>query len=643
MNEQDQKQIYDAKYLNGYRQSLNGYEVARFQALERFIPMAVAPDRPKRVLDYGAGNGLYHPLWMKLFPDAELFQCDISSSAQEKFQERFPDQQNGRYGLIRSGRAPFADGSFDLIVSVEVIEHVSDLEAYFLDIWRLLEPGGYFIWTTPCGNALSIEHLYAFFTGQIERSATGERRWHWEEPTHLRRLQSREIRASMRKSGFSDFIFRYRAHLFSFLCTYPMAKWPEKRKERIMGWDYRFFRLFPNAASMVARARKMEMPKVNQEGKDNSPLIETKTDTGQSDEKPPLAAVIIPCYNMGPYLEDAVRSASDQTYDNFELIVVDDGSDDSETKRVLKRLSHPRLRIVHQTNAGVAAARNYGISFTEAKYICCLDADDTLEPRYLAETVKRMEDDKQESDGFVTTWVKTFGNEQRVVRTGSYDVAKLCVDNQVHVASLFRRSAWLKIGGYRSLRGYQDWDFWLGLVQAGYRWSVIQEPLMNYRVRDGSMITNSDRIRPELIAEIVTARRSVFATVLPEIIAERERRLMNYHEAQRQLLHCRMQLAALRLAQGTAERRPFYCFGTGSFADVLLKYLDPDRFELLGYFDNNRSMQGTIHNGKAVRQPFWQPQAVLVASSFVKAICDELHRLGYHDEQIIIPPGGQEK
>jgi len=129
-----------------------------------------------------------------------------------------------------------------------------------------LKPGGIFIWTTPCANILSIEHLYSSLTGKIEPTPQGYRRWQWEEKTHLRRLKSREARELLEKQGYGETGFRYRAHFFSFFCTYVLTPLFRRRLtrlwEKLMLLDYALFRRLPNGASMIGFARKQKNNRV---------------------------------------------------------------------------------------------------------------------------------------------------------------------------------------------------------------------------------------------------------------------------------------------------------------------------------------------------------------------------------------------
>jgi SAM-dependent methyltransferase len=248
--------LYDKKYATGYRSELTGFEIARKEAIQHFLHNVISVSNPRHILDYGAGRGLHVPLWIQVFPTSELFLCDVSSVAMQICIDTYPDFSKN-YKPIENNRADFEDGTFDLIVSVEVMEHVSDLSAYISDIFRLLRPGGIFVFTTPCANRCSIEHLYALLTGKIDSTEEGYRRWRWEDPTHLRRLRSREMRYQLTLAGFSKIDFRFRSHLFSFLCTYLP---PRKRFNRARNWlmtlDYKLFRRLPNGASVLCAAQK---------------------------------------------------------------------------------------------------------------------------------------------------------------------------------------------------------------------------------------------------------------------------------------------------------------------------------------------------------------------------------------------------
>ena len=94
--------------------------------------------------------------------------------------------------------------------------------------------------------------------------------------------------------------------------------------------------------------------------------------------KPKLVSIVIPCYNDKEYIEESVNSALNQSYQHFEIIIVDDGSDE-KTKKVLSNLHHQKIKLITQVNKGLSAARNVGIAHASGDFILTLDADDFLE------------------------------------------------------------------------------------------------------------------------------------------------------------------------------------------------------------------------------------------------------------------------
>ena len=249
------KRIYDTRYLGGYRKCLSGYEVARWKALEHLITCVLKLEDIGSVLDYGCGNGLHVKLWMHAFPKADLYFCDISSAGLRQLVDRYPEFEL-KCGEVKRNKAPFDNSPFDVVVSVEVMEHVENLDDYLNDIFRLLKSGGVFIWTTPCANRFSVEHIFNIITHQIEGTSEGYRRWKWEDPTHLRRLKSDEIKKKLEERGFENVGFRFRSHFFSFICSNLMKGPLRKIGEKMMLLDYSLFRLLPNGASMIGFARK---------------------------------------------------------------------------------------------------------------------------------------------------------------------------------------------------------------------------------------------------------------------------------------------------------------------------------------------------------------------------------------------------
>lgn len=242
---------YDARYAGSYRTELRGYERARAGAFASVLRARVRPLRPGRVLDFGCGSGLFWPVVGSALPGAELCGADISRAALDRLREERGTPAE-RALLVEGAAIPAADASFDAAVSVETLEHVEDLAASLREVRRVLRPGAPFVFTTPCANVGSLEHALTVLRGQVERSPTGERRWSWEDPAHLRRLTSGELGRALTSAGFGGHVFRYRAHAMSYVCT-PLVggRW-RGTAERLMGLEWRLLRWAPMGASVVA-------------------------------------------------------------------------------------------------------------------------------------------------------------------------------------------------------------------------------------------------------------------------------------------------------------------------------------------------------------------------------------------------------
>lgn len=216
----------------------------------------------------------------------------------------------------------------------------------------------------------------------------------------------------------------------------------------------------------------------------------------------PICSIIIPCYNYGHFLKEAINSALNQTLQNVEVIVVDDGSTDAGTKEVLRTLiGNDRIKVVLKGNEGLSEARNSGIRLATGKYICCLDADDLLHSSYLEHCVYELERDGYR--GFVYSWVRLFGTENYIWQTRAFDIKEAMVDNHTSVSAVFRKSDWLLAGQYdrRMEGGYEDWEFWLRIAQLGRKGHVIKSPLFFHRRHGRTMTHDAHEKRQHLIAK----------------------------------------------------------------------------------------------------------------------------------------------
>ncbi|MCB0310468.1 MAG: glycosyltransferase family 2 protein [Bdellovibrionales bacterium] len=229
-------------------------------------------------------------------------------------------------------------------------------------------------------------------------------------------------------------------------------------------------------------------------------------------EHPPLISVIIPCYKQAEFLTEAVESVVRQTFSNWECLIINDGSPDN-TSRVARDLiaKYPEsnIRLLEKTNGGLSDARNYGIRHSHGRYILPLDCDDKLDRRMLEKSVALLE---QDSDiGFIYTHMQTFGLENVLHYNGDFSLELVKEANRNPYCSLYRKKIWEENGGYNTnLDSYEDWDFWIGAAERGYKGKLLPEPLFYYRTKPNSMLTEALKRHDKLVAQIALNHPEAF-------------------------------------------------------------------------------------------------------------------------------------
>jgi glycosyltransferase involved in cell wall biosynthesis len=195
----------------------------------------------------------------------------------------------------------------------------------------------------------------------------------------------------------------------------------------------------------------------------------------------PAVSVIVPCFNGGRFLDGLMESLARQTFRDFEVVIVDDGSDDVETVRKLAGLKGG-ARVIRQANSGPSSARNVGITQARADIVAMLDCDDTIEPDFLAETVPVLRPAPPDV-AIVVTDVWLISARTRVAPR-YFNRFDLLFTNTLSVGIVLRKRCWQAVGGYdESMRdGYEDWDFSLRLADAGYRAIEVAKPLYRYHI-----------------------------------------------------------------------------------------------------------------------------------------------------------------
>jgi glycosyltransferase involved in cell wall biosynthesis len=204
----------------------------------------------------------------------------------------------------------------------------------------------------------------------------------------------------------------------------------------------------------------------------------------------PAVSIVVPCYDGGRFLDGLMHSLAHQSFRDFEIVIVDDGSRDAETLRKLAALRGV-ARVIRQENAGPSAARNTGIRAARADILFVLDCDDTIEPDFLAETVPLLKASPADVGMVFSDLRLTGGGSDTLPRY--FNRFDLLFTNTLSAGLVMRREAWRAAGGYdEAMRdGYEDWDFSLRLVRAGFRGVTVARPLYRYHIAAASEASRS--------------------------------------------------------------------------------------------------------------------------------------------------------
>jgi glycosyltransferase involved in cell wall biosynthesis len=215
----------------------------------------------------------------------------------------------------------------------------------------------------------------------------------------------------------------------------------------------------------------------------------------------PFVSIIVPCYNQSHFLDEALQSVLDQTYKNWECIIINDGSPDNAEAVAQKWCQKDnRFNYVFQENGGLCSARNLGILKAIGEFILPLDADDKIAPIYVEKAMEAFEHD----DSLKVVYCKgeKFGEE-----TGNWDLPSfsrsiLARQNLIFCSAFFKKRDWELVGGYdvRMVYGLEDWEFWIAILKNGGEVKRLDEVGFFYRVKQNSMVRNlSKENREELI------------------------------------------------------------------------------------------------------------------------------------------------
>lgn len=205
-----------------------------------------------------------------------------------------------------------------------------------------------------------------------------------------------------------------------------------------------------------------------------------------------ILSVVIPCYNHGKYIQEAIDSVLTYQDQLIEIIIIDDGSTDAFTISKIEELKQKDLTVIQHSNSGLAFSRNAGIAVAKGKYILPLDADNKIKAEYIRKALILLEDDKCD---IVYARPTFFGDDiaERKFETKKFGGLDLVFGNYIDACAIFRKEVWIKNKGYDEhmpYPGVEDWEFWIHSFINKFNFKFIDEALYYYRILEKSMIVD---------------------------------------------------------------------------------------------------------------------------------------------------------
>ena len=241
----------------------------------------------------------------------------------------------------------------------------------------------------------------------------------------------------------------------------------------------------------------------------------------------PKVSIVITCYNLGAYLKEALESIKLYSIPNdYEIILVNDGSTDSDTIQIVDAIEseYQDIIVINQPNTGLGKARNNGIRLAKGKYIIPLDADNKVRPEFIKHTIHIL--DSEENIAVVYGDAQLFGNKSDLWKGKPFDINEMILNNYIDACAGYRKSVWEDLSGYDEkmpVMGFEDWDLWLRMGVRGYQFKYVDNIFFDYRVRENSMLSDAWDKRQILLDYIFNKKELKHLLAFRQVLIENKK------------------------------------------------------------------------------------------------------------------------
>ncbi len=222
-------------------------------------------------------------------------------------------------------------------------------------------------------------------------------------------------------------------------------------------------------------------------------------------------SIIVTCYNQAQYLDECLQSVLNQYFQDWECIIVNDGSPDNTDKIAKNWLKKDnRFKYIYQVNSGLSAARNFGIENAIGEFILPLDADDKISKEYCRLAMIEFEKDKDLK--VVYCQAEKFGIETGKWILEPFSTNRLAITNMIFCSAIYRKTDWQSVGGYdiKMIYGLEDWEFWIAILKNGGKVKRITDVGFFYRIKETSMVKSLNEEKRKFAFEYLSIKHADF-------------------------------------------------------------------------------------------------------------------------------------